>query len=102
MRPIGNRIRQACEIVEQIGPCCYADVHKHMDGVIRRNAGEYCDRAVFHGLMTVDRTGKPAKYSVVIGWREMLEKPKQGITVPKVGNKMPVSSVFDLGRLYAA
>lgn len=68
---IGTRIRQACEAVEKLGTSDYRPIAAVMDIDIT-NAHKYCDRAVNHGLMTVNRKIRPVQYTVVPGWREQL------------------------------
>lgn len=77
-RPIGERIREACQILEQHGPMGSRSICDLMDGVEPANAGKYCLRAVGLGLMTVER-GRQSKYNysvftVVPGWRELADK----------------------------
>ncbi len=72
-RPIGQRIRQCCEIVEKIGPCSYREVLAHMVGVQLENSHKYCSRALSHGLLTSNREKFPAQYSIVDGWRDLID-----------------------------
>lgn len=99
-RPVGARIIEACTIVElHARPMAYNEIHTHMPGVVRENAGKYCQRAVGLRLMTVDRSKFPAQYAIVAGWREKLgakvHKPRA------VTNHVPMrarlSSVWDMG-----
>jgi hypothetical protein len=69
-RPIGHRIRQVCEAIEQAGrPCTTADLAPHMPGVERPNIDKYCSRAVGLQLLRVDRSARPKRYTVVPGWQ---------------------------------
>lgn len=103
-RPIGQRIRQACEMVEMYGPCGYSVISSET-GIPRANASKYCIRAVALGLMTVQKPGKRGQkhnfaiYSVVPGWREKLgvERPIQRRTVQQKVSHI-VSFVFNLGE----
>ena len=104
-RPIGQRIRQACEIVEMYGPCGYAVISTET-GIVPTNASKYCVRAVNLGLMTVDKPGKRGQksnfaiYSVVPGWRDKLAAKKKLIDKPRPiiqEAKTVISFVFNLG-----
>lgn len=104
-RPIGQRIRQACEIVEMYGPCGYAIISTET-GIVATNASKYCVRAVNLGLMTVDKPGKRGQksnfaiYSVVPGWRDKLAAKKKLIDKPRPviqEAKTAISFVFNLG-----
>lgn len=77
-RPVGFRIREACEIVERCGPCDYRIVRAWMDDpAVHHNASKYCSRAVEMGLMTATKDASGAnlntQYSVVPNWREVME-----------------------------
>jgi len=76
-RPIGQRIIQACEIVERFGVCGSPDVQPIL-GVVSTNTIKYLSRAVGYRLLTVDRTCRPHQYRVVPGWREKV-KPIQRV-----------------------
>lgn len=106
-RPIGDRIREVCATLEEIGPANCRDLVKMMPGVEYANMGNYCTRAVGLGFMTVaqgKRTAKnPNVYTVVPNWRDLVGerkvkriKPmpvaKQGISTVWLG----VSSVFGI------
>lgn len=102
-RPIGQRIRQACEIVEMYGPCGYAIISTET-GIVATNASKYCVRAVNLGLMTVQKPGKRGQksnfaiYSVVPGWRDKIgteKREKQKKVIHRVATG--ISFVFNLG-----
>lgn len=70
-RAIGFRIVEATGIVSAEGKACTArQVARLMTDQELSNVSKYCDRAVQHGLMTVDTTVYPRLYSAVPGWRE--------------------------------
>lgn len=101
MRPIGARIRQACEIAEALGGCNYRQAHERLGEKHASNASKYLARAVAHRLMAVDMTVRPARFTVVEGWRDILDgvaarpaakKEKAPRGIPKV-----CSFVFQLG-----
>jgi len=110
MRPVGNRIKQACEVIEQYGPCGYAVITSET-GIERSNASKYCQRAVGLGLMTVQRPEKRwhreafAIYSVVPGWRDSLVRFKSSKPAEKMEMLRPkgiwsgISSVFNMGAV---
>ena len=74
-RPVGERVKEACEIVEACGPCDYKLVSVWMEPGVLHNTHKYCNRAVELGLMTVEtfphdaRTN--AQFSIVPAWREV-------------------------------
>jgi hypothetical protein len=102
---IGKRIRQACEILEKLGPSGSRTLADHID-INPENCGKYCSRAVGHGLMTVERgLGSRSNYSVftvVPEWREILARRDPKPKVIKVA-AIPrtrwtgIASVFQMG-----
>ncbi len=104
--PIGRRIREACALLESIGPCGATALCDHLTDVEPSNMGKYCSRAVGLGLMTVERgihgRVKYSTFTVVPGWREIADmrrttapKPAQRQSSPWLG----VSSIFQMGAL---
>lgn len=111
-RPIGDRIIEACNIVEERGTANYREVYEHMEGVALANAGKYCQRAVGLGFMTVDREVYPKRYSVVPDWREQIKAAKpapvpaiegcsKGESIVRRAIRTQPSSVFSLGGFSA-
>ena len=105
-RPIGQRIRQVCEHLEQYGPLGTSSLRDLMPDVERSNLGKYCSRAVGLGLLTVERgLGNRTNYSVwavVPTWRELVDqrrttriKPEQA--PPPSTRWTGISSVFQIG-----
>lgn len=91
-RPIGKRIREACEVVERLGPCGVSTIGPQMDGVKNINASHYLNRAVGHGLLVVDKSHRPYRYSVADGWRDMLPELKRSIVnraIPRRAEPQP-------------
>jgi hypothetical protein len=76
MNHIGKRVLQACEIIEQHGPCGYLIVAQTA-GVLKPNACKSVSKAVKLGLMTVEKpagrgnSGDCNIYTAVPGWREI-------------------------------
>lgn len=102
-RPIGQRIRQACEIVETYGPCGYAVISTET-GIVATNASKYCVRAVNLGLMTVEKPGKRghknnfAIYTVAPNWREKVGTQKRDKPQPVIHRvTTAINFVFNLG-----
>ncbi|MDP2369368.1 hypothetical protein [Rhodoferax sp.] len=54
------------------------------------NVSKYCDRAVQHGLMTVDTTVYPRLYSAVPGWRETVAARHLEALANQVSQRAPV------------
>ena len=77
-RPVGERVKQACEIVEACGPCDYKLVSAWMEPGVLHNTHKYCNRAVTLGLMTVVVSGPMdhinAQFSIAPTWRAVLEQ----------------------------
>lgn len=66
-RARGWRIDEVCRIVKQLGPCTYQEVGKHMANY-RPNgrpvlAAACCARAVAAGLLSVDKSTRPATFN---------------------------------------
>lgn len=72
-RPIGLRIREVCETLEQTGPSTARQVSEICQTVVF-NTKKYCDRAVSHGLLTCDLSCRPPVYEVVPGWQKKIDK----------------------------
>lgn len=94
-RRIGERVKQVLAAVEQLGEATGKDVSVCL-GLNLEAAHRYCYRSVQYGFMT--RTDN--RYSVVSGWREMVEKPRfhpspklKKVEIPRI------NSVFALGGL---
>ena len=94
-RRIGERIKQVLAAVEQLGEATGKDVAVCL-GLNLEAAHRYCYRSVQHGFMV----RKENRYTVVNGWREMVEKPRfhpspklKHVEIPRI------NSVFALGSL---
>ena len=78
MRPVGDRIREACMALEQHGPMGRSSICDHVDGVKPTNMSKYCSRAVRLGLMTVDRGLNTMEnysvFTVVPEWQDIVDK----------------------------
>jgi hypothetical protein len=91
-RPIGKSIRLVCEAVEADGASNYRRVAE-VTGLPVVATSRYATRAEGWGLLSIDRTTKPATYVVVRGWRLRVEVP----TKAAPARPRPVNSVFQLG-----
>ena len=97
-RPVGARVKEACEIVEACGPCDYKLVSVWMEPGVLHNTHKYCNRAVELGLMTVVTTAPSdhinAQFSIVPTWREVLARlAKQPIVRVATVKKLVPSQV---------
>ena len=54
-QPIGKRINEVLEIVDELGPSSYRQVYERMDGVLIENAGKYCPPARGVGMKPFKR-----------------------------------------------
>lgn len=111
-RHIGSRIIECCRIVESLGTASYREVFERLDCVDVGNANKYCERAVSHGLMTVDRRVCPKRFSVVPGWMTKIEdtnvKLSKPVTIKRprdtdsfvcASMRAKVNSIFSIGAL---
>ena len=71
MRPIGQRIRQVLEIVDKQPGAIYSEIAQQI-GIESTNAYKYCQRAAEFGLLVVDRSTSPTRYTTANDWRQVL------------------------------
>lgn len=90
-RHIGARIIECCKIVETLGAASYRQVFEHLNCVEPGNANKYCERAVSHGLMTVDLSVYPKQFRVVHGWPEKIEDLKVKLRKTPVLSKKEIA-----------
>ncbi len=107
-RRVGQRVRQICQVLEDIGPSGRASIGDYLPDIHARNIGKYCARAVAMGLLSVDHgLGHKANYSVytvAVNWRELADKRSARIAAtattttetPKT-RWSGISSIFQLG-----
>lgn len=82
-RPIGARIRELCEILEQIGPSCPNDIWPWTEKVLEKsNLSKYLQRAVSLGLMTAHGQ-RPVVYATVDNCREKMNEKRPYTYRPK-------------------
>ncbi len=77
-RRVGARVRQICQVLQDIGPSGRASIGDHLPDIEASNLGKYCARAVAMGLLSMERgLGHKANYSVYSvapNWRELADK----------------------------
>jgi hypothetical protein len=77
-RKVGQRVRQICQVLQDIGPSGRASIRDHMPDIEPSNMGKYCARAVVMGLLTVEPgLGHKSNYSVYAAapnWRERADQ----------------------------
>lgn len=103
--PVGQRIREACELLQKMGPASASELCEHLDDAEASNVGKYCSRAVGLGLMTVKRglDGKRpyAIFTVVPNWREVADlRRTTAMKAPapaRLSRWNGVSSIFQMG-----
>lgn len=94
-RPIGQRIKEACRVVELLGPCKAVDVFPLMTNVTPNdNAGKYCERAVLAGLMTAEGKNGHKIYTVTPSWREL--SAQRIATRPPEVKRRPHNGVYQV------
>jgi len=105
MRPVGQRIILAMQLLEREGPCGYRVISDYMNFVQKENVAKYLSRAVGLGLATVDRSRGVKMFSAVDGWRDNLHqhsttrsKPVKAVKDVVVHRAM-VNSVWALGGM---
>ena len=103
-RPVGARVKEACEIVEACGPCDYKLVSAWMEAGVLHNTHKYCNRAMELGLMTVETFPNDARanaqFSIVPNWRAVLarlsKQPIVRVAKVKKSRWFGVSSVWGM------
>lgn len=101
-KPIGQRIIQACEIVERLGVCGSPEIYPIMD-IEQTNCIKYLSRAVGMGLLYVNRDFRPHQYYVMPGWRDKI-KPIARVKpyIPRPARKPTPSTNFILQNVWGA
>lgn len=72
-RPIGERIRSVCQVLEKTGPLGIAGLRKKFPEMEPSNLFKYCNRAVAHGLVDVDDSGPRRIYKVKQDWAAIIK-----------------------------
>lgn len=105
MRPIGKRIREVCAILEAAAaPMSYMQVHEQMPIDDSLNSYKYCMRAARRGMVSVDKSSKPMRFSIIAGWRDKTGDKSRKLAVRKREKPAPadpktlVNSVFNLAK----
>ena len=103
-RPVGERVKEVCEIVEACGPCDYKLVSAWTEPGVLHNTHKYCNRAVELGLMTVVTFPRAARtnaqFSIVPNWRAVFaslsKQPIVRVAAVKRSRWQGVSSVWGM------
>jgi hypothetical protein len=93
--PIGARIRQVCEMLEEHGPINARQLYALDQQMTLNNITKYARRAVVHGFTTIDRSTWPHTYAVLPDWRQTVDERGERSAVPVLRRR--VSSVWELG-----
>lgn len=72
-RPIGDRIRLVCQVLEKTGPLGIAGLRKKFPEMEPSNLFKYCNRAVLLGLVDVDDSGTRRIYAVKQDWAAIIK-----------------------------
>lgn len=101
-RPVGERIRALCEMLESQGPSGIVKLRSLMPDVERSNLWKYCTRGVGLGLMKVDRQTGQSIFTAKPGWREIADTRRTTKLLrpqprPKATQWTGISSVFQMG-----
>jgi hypothetical protein len=104
-RPFGVRIRQVCAAVEQ-GARNSLEIAADIN-LPSKEACRYARRAERHGMLTVDRSTLPHTYTVIPGWKHLLDDWNRPVVIvavrprrerqPRAEPPPPVNSVFQMG-----
>ena len=105
---VGQRVRQICQVLQDIGPSGRASIGDYLPDIDPRNVGKYCARAVAMGLLSVEHgLGHKANYSVytaVANWRELADKRGARIAAATASTTATpktrwsgIASIFQLG-----
>lgn len=87
-RPVGSRLREVCNIVEQLGRCRPIQIAKYTN-CSPEAVRVYCTRGFDKGLLT--REG--CEYRTVPGWRQILNEPVPAVRI--VPEYVPRRHVLD-------
>ena len=119
-RPAGQRVRQICQLLQDIGPSNRATVGAHLSDIQDRNIAKYCNRAVTMGLLSAEleigRNGKRFVYTVAANWRALADKrsarieaiaDREAACAAALASTPPsrwsgISSIFQLGAQAAS
>ena len=91
-RPIGERITQVCETLQELGPSTVLQVAKVCTDIHKDNVRKYLSRATGFGLMT-HTDSHPMTYKVIPEWRDKLKKVKTRRASPIVIKGRPMTAV---------
>ncbi len=90
-RPLGERIRFVCQVLEETGPQGMAGLRKSFPEIEPSNLFKYCNMAVLHGLVELDDSGLRRVYVVKPNWAEIIRTrspKKKAAPAPKpIGKK---------------
>ncbi len=104
-RPVGKRIRQVCQILQNHGSNGIRRIQHHMPEVQATNISKYCRRAEAMGLVTRKLNDDGfAVYTVKPNWEALIdedsESPLRHQPEPDKPTKWTgISSIFQLGEL---
>ncbi len=114
-RRVGARVRQICQVLQDMGPSGRASIAEHLPDIAPSNLGKYCARAVAMGLLRVEpglgHKAHYSVYSVAANWRELADKrcarvkaitelevrQAQALATPAKTRWSGISSIFQLG-----
>lgn len=107
-RPIGERIRTLCEVLDKHGPSGIVNLRDQMPDVERPNLWKYCTRAVGLGLLSVNRDTGHSIFTVAANWRELADQrrttkqpaPEPRRPLKRLSRWDGISSIFQMGGHY--
>lgn len=71
-RPIGERIRSVCQVLEKTGPLGMAGLKKQFPQTEPSTVFKCCNRAVLLGVLTADDSGPRRIYTVSPDWATII------------------------------
>ena len=99
-RRISKKIRVACQIVERLGVAICSDLRQNFsraDGL-----SQMLKTGVARGLLTSSKDEWPTQYSVVKGWRDIVDALDQPADVKRRTNENKYVGQYDARALVKA
>lgn len=100
-RPLGSRIYQLCQVLQDFGPLSRAAIKTHMHGVGIRNLGHYLTRGKMHGLLTCEYGNgtwqNPSIFTVATDWKTKADNV--GKKHPRPSRRNPNLAGRGLGKV---
>jgi hypothetical protein len=97
-RPVGSRIIEILELLEEHGDLTYSELWAHMEGIDVKTASCYARRAEKLGLLVASQD-RPSKFSTVADWRKSPLMPKSKPAQAKTFRTPSANFIFNQGAI---